>query len=102
MTVWVFRSGQMVDRDTVPAPSVKRGDYPCPQVASDIKEYMSPAGTGMITSRSHRREDLKRNNCRDLDPSEAPKLEYQNPKYAKRYGAEARKKMRAAGIKAGG
>lgn len=51
-----------------------RSPLPCPNVMGDIAEYKSPLGTGVIGSRSHRREDLKRGNCREVDPSE-----YQHP-----------------------
>lgn len=43
-----------------------------PYVAGDISPYMSPLGTGEVSSRSHRREDLKRGGCREVDPSERP------------------------------
>ena len=52
---------------------------PCPTILGDIPEYLSPLGTGLITSRSQRREELKRNNCREVDPSEF-KPTYINPK----------------------
>lgn len=48
------------------------GSFPTPSVLGDIKPYRSPLGTGEISSRSQRREDLKRNNCREVDPSERP------------------------------
>lgn len=40
------------------------------QIIGDIKPYMSPLGTGEVSSRHQRREELKRNNCREVDPSE--------------------------------
>ena len=43
---------------------------PLPYIAGDIKPSLSPLGTGEITSRSHRREELKRHDCREVDPSE--------------------------------
>ena len=51
---------------TGPAPS----PLACPQVMGDIPEYMSPTGSGVIGSRSARREDLKRHGCREVDPGE--------------------------------
>jgi hypothetical protein len=36
----------------------------------DLPAYASPLGDGMIEGRSARREHLKRNGCRELDPSE--------------------------------
>lgn len=52
------------------APAVERSLLPMPNVVGDIEPYRSPLGTGEITSRSHRREDLKRGGCREVDPSE--------------------------------
>lgn len=36
----------------------------------DVRPYMSPLGTGEVTSRRQRREELKRSGCREVDPSE--------------------------------
>lgn len=62
---YIWRDGQWT-------PKPER-DYSQPWgmiVMRDIPEYRSPLGTGLITSRSHRREDLKRGGCREVDPSE--------------------------------
>jgi hypothetical protein len=56
-----------------------------PSVMRDIPEYKSPLGTGLITSRSHRREDLKRGGAREVDPSEF-KPRYINPTFATKRG----------------
>lgn len=73
MTRYVYRDGEWRDRDgnvmEVPARIV------APRVISDTPAYMSPLGTGLIDGRRARREDLKRNNCREVDPSEH-KVEY--------------------------
>lgn len=63
MTTYVFRNGELVERDMAPP----RGGV---MIMRDIPHYKSPLGTGLITSRSHRREDLKRGGCREVDPSE--------------------------------
>ncbi len=34
------------------------------------RPYMSPLGTGEVTSRRQRREEMKRAGCREVDPSE--------------------------------
>lgn len=47
-----------------------RSGFPVPQLAPAFHDYRSPLGTGAITSRNQRREDLKRGNCREVDPSE--------------------------------
>ena len=49
-----------------------QSDFPTPSIWGDIQPYRSPLGTGEISSRSGRREDLKRGNCREVDPSERP------------------------------
>lgn len=57
----------------------KSSELPCPQVMRDIPEYVSPLGTGVVSSRSQRREEFKRYGCREVDPSEF-KPSYANPK----------------------
>lgn len=56
-----------------------------PQIMPDIPAYKSPLGTGWITSRSHRREELKRSGCREVDPSEH-RAAYRNPHFASKRG----------------
>ncbi len=52
---------------------------------NDLPGYRSPLGTGYIEGRAARREDLKRGNCREVDPSEfTPRLV--NPKNAGQSG----------------
>ena len=40
------------------------------QYMPDTRPYLSPLGTGEVSSRSQRREELKRHGCREVDPSE--------------------------------
>ncbi len=56
-----------------------------PYVVPDIPDYVSPMGSGLITSRSKRREDLKRHGCREVDPGEF-KPEYNNERFAAKRG----------------
>jgi len=54
---------------------------PMPYVVGDTPDYVSPVGSGMVSGRVARREDLKRSGCREVDPGEfTPK--YVNPKFA--------------------
>jgi len=62
--IYVFRNGQLIEK---PADEPRAAG---PMIMRDCPEYRSPLGTGLITSRSHRREDLKRGNCREVDPGE--------------------------------
>lgn len=73
-------TGEIVE--VVEAP---RGKSVAPMVLRDIPEYKSPLGTGLITSRSHRREDLKRGNAREVDPGEF-RPRYINPSFASKRG----------------
>lgn len=40
------------------------------QIIRDIDGYVSPVSQEWVGSRTARREDLKRNDCREVDPSE--------------------------------
>lgn len=54
----------------------KKSDFPCPFVVRPFKPYFSPNSTPdkpiLIETREQRREDLKRHNQREVDPSECP------------------------------
>ena len=90
MARYVWRNGEFVDPETG-----KRMDLPyagrlvMPTVISDIPEYRSPIDGRPITSRSQRREDLKRNGCVEYEPSMKPK----HPKF------EAFEERRARALK---
>lgn len=62
MTRYVWK-GEWRDRATGEPMEVRPGPVCSPMVMSDTPEYASPIDGRMITSRSERREDLKRNNC---------------------------------------
>jgi hypothetical protein len=75
-----------VDKSTgEPMAIPTRSEICAPRVMSDIPEYRSPVGDHkMITSRSERREDLKRNNCVELPPREKSRG-FKNPAFAAKY-----------------
>lgn len=59
-----------VDRRTAePMPVPKGNGVTRPAIWSDV-EYMCPVDRKMVTSRSQRREMMKRHNVREVDPSE--------------------------------
>ncbi len=71
-----------------------RADFPTPYTIGDIQDYRSPIDGKPITSRSHRREDLKANDCVPWEPGigtnksqqgRTPGL-YKNPKFAVKRG----------------
>lgn len=43
------------------------------QIVRDIDPYLSPLGTGLVGSRRARREELKRHDCIEVDPSGHPR-----------------------------
>lgn len=74
---WNGKKLVRVDEDAPYAPRL--------QVVPDLPGYLSPVGAGWIEGRAARREDLKRTNCREVDPSEFDG-KYRNPRFAKKYG----------------
>ena len=73
MGAYVWRNGAFVDKQTGEAMHKPFAGQVCmPTVISDIPEYRSPIDGKPITSRSARREDLKRNNCVDARDFPSP------------------------------
>ncbi len=61
------------DKETGELYEVKERDYSQSlgvMVRGDLPAYESPLGRYMVDGRRARREDLARNNCREVDPSE--------------------------------
>lgn len=70
---YVWRDGAWRDKATgkrMPIPA--RSGVVMPRVQSDIPEYLSPIDGRPITSRSHRREDMRRNGCIDYRDLQSP------------------------------
>lgn len=73
MSIYVWKSGEFVDKASGEAMALPYAGQVCmPSVISDIPEYRSPIDGKAITSRSQRREDLKRNNCVDARDFPSP------------------------------
>lgn len=80
----IIRNGKFYLADDAPPPEEHgRGPY----LASDLPAYASPLGDGVIEGRAARREHLKRNGMREVEPSEH-RPAYVNPDFAKRVGKE--------------
>lgn len=77
----------------------KRSHLCAPMVVRDIQEYRSPVDGKLISSRSARREDLKKNDCVEWEPGIGTKFkrtpgEYKNPKFAMKRGLPLREEVR--------
>ena len=62
------------------------GQIVCPIVQSDIPEYRSPIDGKLISSRSTRREDLKKNGCVEWEPINNRPRGIGNPRFAAKNG----------------
>jgi len=86
MATYVFRDGKFVDKRTgEPMPKPYAGQICAPQVMRDTPEYRSPIDGTLITSRSQRREDLKKHGCVEMDPPKRPRG-FKNARFAKKHG----------------
>lgn len=76
MARYVWKDDGFYDRQSgAPMAKPYAGCVVMPAIISDIPEYRSPIDGRPITSRSERRDDLKRNNCVEYEPSLAPRNE---------------------------
>lgn len=98
MAVFVLRDGRYVNKATgepMLTEEQRKAPIPCPMVISDILEYASPIDGRMITSRSERRDDLKRNGCYEYEPSLSPtKGKIRNAKFAAKRGLQVSEEFR--------
>ena len=91
MTVYVWKDGRWRDRrSSEPMWLPKREAVAAPIVQSDIADYRSPIDGRLITSRSQRREDLKRNGCVEAEPRPKHKRGCRNPSFAAKRGLPLR------------
>ena len=92
---FVWRNGAFRDPTTgEPMPIPERDGVCCPIIRSDIEPYLSPIDGRPITSRSHRREDLIRNDCVEADPRPKDKRGYRNKRFAQKHGLPMREDAR--------
>lgn len=78
MTIYVLRDGKLVEKSE--AQRAEAFHY-----WRDLPAYKSPLGDGVIEGRAARKEHLKRNNCREVDPSEFRPV-YRNERFARKHG----------------
>lgn len=85
MTTYVWREAGFVEKSTGLPMHVRDPNAICtPFVVSDVPEYRSPIDGKPITSRSHQREELKRNDCVLAEPKKP--RGFKNPHFAKKRG----------------
>lgn len=87
MSIFVRRNGRMVNKrngEVLLTEAERRAPIAAPSVWSDIAPYKSPLGEYWIDGRTARREDLKRNGCREVEPSEY-RSEYRSSRMEARY-----------------
>lgn len=95
MARYVWRDGGFYDRATGEKMAVREGPLCCPTVISDIPAYRSPIDGRVIGSRSERRDDLKRNNCVEFEPSMSPtKGKFRNPEFCRKRGLQVSEEFR--------
>lgn len=95
MPRYVWRDGTFRDVSTGEPMEVPERDGICtPMIQSDIPEYMSPVSGKMITSRSHRRDDLARHDCVPYEPTKNAPKGYKNPSFTKKRGLSLNEEAR--------
>jgi hypothetical protein len=90
MPRYVWTEAGFVERQTGERMTVRDPNAICaPQIIRDVPEYLSPIDGRPITSRSHQREDLKRNDCVLAEPRKP--RGYRNERFARKYGLKLQK-----------
>lgn len=94
--VFIWRDGGFYEKRTGDRMIVpERDTLAVPSVISDIPEYQSPIDGKWITSRSQRRDDLKRNNCVEYEPSLSPtKGKLRNKQFCEKRGLQVSEEFR--------
>lgn len=95
---YLWRDGQFINSQTG-APLLteleKKKPVPVPMVTPAMPEYTSPIDGRPITTRHERREDLKRNNCVEYEPSLSPtKGKLRNKKFCAKRGLQVSEEYR--------
>jgi hypothetical protein len=91
MTSYVWRNGRWREKASgEPMQLSAPATVAAPIVQSDIAEYRSPIDGQLITSRSQRREDLRRHGCVEAEPRPTHKRGYRNPRFATKRGLPLR------------
>lgn len=96
MARYVFKDGNFIDPNSGEAMPLPERDGLCvPFIVSDIPDYHSPVDGRLVSGRVQRREDLKRNNAVEWEPSLSPtKGKIRNKEFAAKRGLQVSKEFR--------
>ncbi len=90
MVKFVWRNGRFVHHETgadLLTEAQRNGEICTPMITPVMPEYASPIDGRLIATRHDRREDLKRNNCVEWEPSMSPtKGKIKNKRFAAKRG----------------
>ena len=91
---YFWKGDGFYDRDGKPMAKPFEGQVCSPSIMSDLPEYRSPVDGKPITSRSHRREDLARNNCVDARDLPSMNGRFRNERFCKKRGLQVAEEYR--------
>jgi hypothetical protein len=87
MDRFIWRDGHWHNKATGEPLKVPTGRLALPMVTPTMPEYQSPIDGRPITTRHARREDMKRNDCVEYEPSMSPtKGKLKNKAFCKKRG----------------
>jgi hypothetical protein len=94
MPIYVRRNGVLVDKATgIPCPL--SGEIAAPIIMKPMPTYRSPIDGRVINSRQERKDDLKRHNCVEYEPSMSPtKGKFRNEHFCKKHGFQVSEEFR--------
>ncbi len=96
-TTHIFRNGVWIDKASgLPVPPLDdETKIFAPMIVRDIPAYRSPIDGRIINTRSERRDDLRRHNCVEYEPSLSPtKGRIRNEKFAANRGLQVSEEFR--------
>ena len=86
---YILRDGRLVNKRSGEVADTS-GPLAMPMVMRDLEPYSSPIDGRLITSRSEKREDLKRSGCIAVDPANTLTKgrhdRFKNKRFAKKHG----------------
>lgn len=92
--VWNDDAGWL-DKATGERMTVPERPLSVPMITPAMAEYISPIDGRAISTRHERREDLKRNNCVEYEPSLSPtKGKIRNKRFAEKRGLKVSEEYR--------